>query len=213
MNKPLKTCKPSQKIQTSLWHKKIDPKQTPKFTTHCSNQSSNQIWIQNANSGGTAFFVLKEFSQSFNIEPEILVEGYVKLSTLIQRLAMTQVSSLHRSQSIISTYHRDQEWWRMEYQKRRGEPVFCYIFRSIAKSLNTHSQVEIGTLQKMNGIQAQEVSPKTERDGLAGVIAHFKLHEINQPRHTRTKGNQSSRLDRFYISHSLAEKCTMRYLG
>ena len=46
------------------------------------------------------------------------------------------------------------------------------------------------------------------RAELATTLAHFTLHEVYQPLHTRIREHQgSSRLDRFYISHSLAEKC------
>ena len=59
-----------------------------------------------------------------------------------------------------------------------------------------------------SGANDHYASTATLRAELATTLAHFTLHEVYQPLHTRIKEHQgSSRLDRFYISHSLAEEC------
>lgn len=50
-------------------------------------------------------------------------------------------------------------------------------------------------------------STPTMRSVLSKTLNHFNLHEIYQPLHTRCQGESSARLDRFYISHSVGDKC------
>ena len=55
-------------------------------------------------------------------------------------------------------------------------------------------------------------STAEQRDALRHALNELRLEEVFQPLHTCVRGGKapsSSRIDRFYISHSLADKCTM----
>jgi hypothetical protein len=47
----------------------------------------------------------------------------------------------------------------------------------------------------------------TQRKALSETLEHFKLREVYQSCHTRFQNEQSSRLDRIYVSHSISDQC------
>ena len=48
-----------------------------------------------------------------------------------------------------------------------------------------------------------------QRKLLRSCLAHFNLKEVYQPLHTRFEGTNSSRLDRLYVSHTLADQSVL----
>ena len=164
---------------------------------HNQNPDSNM-------SGGTIIYVSKEFGCHFKMVPVNIIPGYVQVLKFIPKDCRD--TPFISPFIVLNIYLRSSNApaaLSMLSGLREAIPdpprfVFAggdWILTDHREDYNAKGPLCLNT-------QAWAALTKT--------LDHFRLKEIYQPHHTRVSCHQgSSRLDRFYISHLLAEKCLM----
>jgi exonuclease III len=157
-----------------------------------------------SNSAGTDIFVRKEFSKHFRIIPAIVVQGYIQSLSFVP---LSPDSPFEANFRLLNVY------------LRHGSAKEDYAHRFSSLSALTEAfplpprYVIAGGDWNMTEFPVDSssadhfASSPRMRSAFNSFLKHFKLKEIHQPAHTRFEGKVSSRLDRFYCSHSLADKC------
>jgi len=157
--------------------------------------------------GGTDIFVSHSFLSTFTPEHIILIPGYLHAihllpkdddSLFIAGFTIINVYLPSGSDSVTKA-RRLSILKKLAYFKTRE-----FVFAGGDWNLTMHESDSSG---------GDHFASSTEqRDALRHALIELRLEEVFQPLHTCVRGGKapsSSRIDRVYISHSLADKCTM----
>ena len=170
--------------------------------------SFNNPNTHNPQKAGTDIFVSKLLTDNFDIEPVVIVEGYIQALIFTPK---TKSSLFTSSFTVINVYLIS------------GIDVDTVLARkSMLEALKTFSHTSPFVFAGGDWNLTQHESDSSSSNHFASTTAARKdlnmaleahnLYEVYQPTHTCVRAGEqmtSSRLDRFYISHSLPDKCVM----
>jgi len=160
-------------------------------------------------SAGTDMWIAHRFADSFQIVHSILVPGFIQSLRLVPRSGTALFS---KSFSITNVYlpsgnDKDTSISRLSMLQRLTEFHYDSTVLFFGGDWNL---TEAAADSAGNDHFASDTK---NRSALSTFRSTLSLKEVYQPSHTRFKGTQSARLDRFYTSLEIPEMCLMEPLA
>lgn len=152
-------------------------------------------------------FVSRNYAARYHIRHRVVVQGYVQVLTFIpdnhsigpplSKFSIFNVYLPSGNDSVVQTKRLSILKTMQEPNNLWGGPPMYTIaggdWNLTESAADSNSRDHFASSQLM-------------REALTSFLKSYKLHEVFQPHHTRfsnsTRGESSSRLDRFYVSHS-----------
>ena len=155
-------------------------------------------------SAGTDFFLRRETARDTTLTPKIIVPGYVQMVEVEPTGADPVFTS---SYTVLNAY--------IPCGTGSNEAERISVLEAIKNTPIRTQYVMMGgdwnLVQRSSDCAGGNHYSSTKRvlAAFEAMLNEHKLKEVFQPLHTRVQGTQSSRLDRWYVSHEAPDKCCM----
>ena len=159
--------------------------------------------------GGTDIFIKRDLVSSMAPTHHVIIPGYVQAVSLAPR---DEHSAYTASFTMLNVYLPVGEWVNGRTNEAERISVIEALTSMTIKSNYLFMGGDWNFVEDSSDTAGDKHYSSTKRllDSFKLLLTKHQLEEVYQPLHTRVKGTQSSRLDRWYISHPTPIKCCMQ---
>ena len=156
------------------------------------------------NSGGTEILVSPEFAQQYILKDTIIAPGYVQ--SLVFEPNPAASTPPRSTFTLVNIYLPSGNDAVVRARRLSIMKEIQSFFRTVPQYIILAGDWNLTQYPEDSSSKDHFASSPLAREALATMLAHLRVHEVHQTAHTCMEGARSSRLDRFYVSHTAQEE-------
>ena len=157
------------------------------------------------NSGGTEILINAAFASRHHILSVVTLPGYIQCVTLVPKTAQGKLDH-EKTLLLINGYLPSGNSPEAQARRCSALEALCQAKALPPKYVVAGGDWNLVEHECDSSGQGHFASTPEMLRVFRKFLNHFGLHEVYQPTHTRIQGQNSARLDRFYISHPLPDQ-------